>query len=207
MYLKGTCSDVSFYQCLGAIITTEKDCQIDGLSCAPTSLPLSQDPIKEYPICKVANVTEQCQNRIDSKEERCRTLKPCSVQEYAMGEYKLYSGNDIDYLVKIMNQLLQMNVTKATLQGQQDRKYMFVIYLSHPPSTRGSYRSQFQKDVQTERLVWSEIAIVGNIGGYMGLCVGFSFTGFLAWLLGLFPKVWFALGKIKEQVKTVTSEP
>ena len=128
-----------------------------------------------------------------------------------MGEYKLLSGKDPDYLVKMMNTWLHMNVTKANLiQGQQDHKYMmFLIYLSHPQSTRGSYRSQFQKEVQTERLVWSEISIIGNIGGYMGLCVGFSFTGFLAWLLGLFPKVWFALGKNKVQVKTVTeqSEP
>ena len=111
----------------------------------------------------------------------------------------------MDYLVKIRNQWLHMNVTKANLiQGQQDHKYMFLIYLSHPPSTRGSYRSQFQKDVQTERLVWSEISIIGNIGGYMGLCVGFSFTSFLAWLLGIFPKAWFALEKIKEQFKKMT---
>ena len=41
-----------------------------------------------------------------------------------------------------------------------------------------------------ENLVWTGTSMVGNVGGQLGLWVGFSFAGLLAGTLNVIPKMW-----------------
>ena len=82
---------------------------------------------------------------------------------------------------------------------------MFSLVFGYPSWTRGTYTEHFQKEVHKECLVWSLTSLVGNIGGYMGLCVGFSFYNISSRIVG-----WLGLGiKIvtkKRQQKHRTSD-
>ena len=102
-----------------------------------------------------------------------------------MGDHPLYSGNSKAFVKRAMK-FLDLDFT----EDEQKNKYIFVLDLATPTATRGKYTGKFQKDVDTEKLAWSGISVIGNIGGYMGLCVGFSFTGFIAWTLAILPKFW-----------------
>ena len=71
-----------------------------------------------------------------------------------------------------------------------DLKHMivFTLALRRPPSARGVYDVFPQKEIHTEHLSVTGLSLFGNIGGYMGLFVGFSFTGLVAWILKLIQK-------------------
>ena len=185
IYLEQTCQHGSYYQCISSNVTTEEMCQENGEPCAPISLPSPQNPMTEYPICKTSKVRLECGKHIKSKEKSCQELKPCFVQEYRMGDHPLYSGNSKAFMKRAMK-FLDLDFT----EDEQKNKYIFVLDLATPTATRGKYTGKFQKDVDTEKLAWSGISVIGNIGGYMGLCVGFSFTGFIAWTLAILPKFW-----------------
>ena len=66
---------------------------------------------------------------------------------------------------------------------------MFYLVLSPPASSRGQYLSGLHKEVRREYLAYTGKSLFGNIGGYMGLCVGFSLTGLVAWIFDILPKV------------------
>ena len=142
----------------------------------------------DYPICQTSKVLLECEKHLRAKEESCQESTPCFVQEYRMAEHPLYSGNSKAFLKKAM-MVLGLDFSK----NEQKEKYIFGLSLATPPATRGKYTRRFQKVVDTENLAWSQISVIGNIGGYMGLCVGFSFTGFIAWTLAIIPKIWTAL--------------
>ena len=188
-YLEQTCHHGSYYQCVSSNLTTEEKCKENGRSCAPISLPSHEDQMIEYPICQTSRVLSECERHIKAKEENCQDSTPCFVQEYVMAEHPLLSGNGKAFLKKV-SMILGLDFSK----DEQNKKYIFGLSLGTPPTaTRGKYTQKFQKDVDTEKLAWSQISVIGNIGGYMGLCVGFSFTGFIAWTLAIIPKIWTVL--------------
>ena len=57
------------------------------------------------------------------------------------------------------------------------------------------------KIVNTEYLVMSGMILVGNVGGMLGLFVGFSFLGSCEWLLGVFPqiRIWMNKKSLRKQ--------
>ena len=71
----------------------------------------------------------------------------------------------------------------------QDKNYMFWISFSPFDSTRGKYTHRTQIKVSKEYKTLTMISLVGNIGGQLGLFVGFSCTGFITWMLKLVPKL------------------
>ena len=62
-------------------------------------------------------------------------------------------------------------------------------------SLRGRYTTEVKRDIYKEYWTLTGISLVGNVGGQLGLFVGFSFAGFMAWLLELAPKLRNAIKK------------
>ena len=83
-----------------------------------------------------------------------------------------------------------------TLLKDLSEKYMIWVNIASPKSARGKYTKRLEVDVHKEYWALTEISLIGNIGGQLGLCVGFSFTGFVAWMLGLFPDIMYKLATL-----------
>ena len=50
-------------------------------------------------------------------------------------------------------------------------------------------KGEVQKEVHMEYLTWTGISMVGNIGGQLGLWIGFSFTSLVAVALNMLPTI------------------
>ena len=57
---------------------------------------------------------------------------------------------------------------------------MILLEFAKRKSSNGVYANKIQKHVYKEYLAWTGASIVGNVGGLLGLWVGFSFTGFVS---------------------------
>ena len=64
-------------------------------------------------------------------------------------------------------------------------EYHFVI----PESSKDIRIMKPFKYVYKEYLIMSEISLIGNVGGTLGLFVGFSFLGTSEWLIEAFPRL------------------
>ena len=120
--------------------------------------------------------------------------KPCQIQEYYVSKNRLWTSagemENEDTTDKMMRDILNGRVVDELMKNQ-DKNYMFWISFTASDSTRGEYTDQIQIQVSKEYKTLTMISIVGNIGGQLGLFVGFSCTGFIAWMLSLAAKLHF----------------
>ena len=68
--------------------------------------------------------------------------------------------------------------------------FQFLLTLGEPKHSLGYRSSQVTKMIYTENLVVNEFTLLGNIGGQMGMLVGFSFSSFASWILGQLVHLW-----------------
>ena len=67
-------------------------------------------------------------------------------------------------------------------------------------------------NVKTEYLIYDDIAMIGNVGGTLGLFVGFSFTGLISFLLNTIINIistirkWTMKEKVRHNVTLVMSK-
>ena len=61
------------------------------------------------------------------------------------------------------------------LQQPVDNAYILTMYYF--------YDSSFSTTVHEEYLVYDLISMIGSVGGTLGMCIGFSFTGMISWIL------------------------
>ena len=159
------CKNESFYQCLSTKLKAKNQC---AEQCTVFSL-----PDYSYPLCN-NTVSETCQIQRFSKlfyGDICRgDQKSCVVQQYKAEEVNL------------------------KVQGQEN-KFQFSLALGEPLHSLGYRSSKPTKIIYTENLVVDEFTLLGNIGGQMGMLVGFSFSGFASWLLGSLVKLWVLVKK------------
>ena len=181
-YLKDKCKDTSFYRCLGSNLIHNLSCRLGDDPCALESLP-TKTKYLDYPICLKSypktRKQKDCFNHIgdiwNGKKGECKDLTPCHVQIYGMRESKHGPG------------MYQRR------PESQNASYVFYLDLDSPGGTHGCYSDELKVNVHTEHLAWTFKCLIGNVGGYLGLFVGFSFTGLSSWVLNLLPNV----GKVK----------
>ena len=77
----------------------------------------------------------------------------------------VYFGEDMDLEKSFVNNLLKTNIT--------DDDFAFVYHFS----------SMKLKTVYEEYLIYDAISMIGSVGGTLGMCIGFSFTGLISWII------------------------
>ena len=188
-YLKNTCQETSFYECIGSKLGSSERCRENGRQCTPFSIP-NQETLKDYPICENEQVISTCKEHRQTVHLECLNQKPCTIQEYSVEVDPLWSVNEgnKNLTETVLRGFLNDRVVNTVVEDLSN-KYMIWANIESPRSTKGKYTKRVQKVVHKEYWALTEISLIGNIGGQLGLCVGFSFTGFIAWMLGLFPDV------------------
>ena len=192
--MDGTCSQLSYYKCLAnrfkAIDFQKESKQLNAMMnsscpfqevCIPIPLPLG--PKDDIPICRNLNPNqtlyyqEHCymfalKRLIKDQEKHCK--KSCKVKEFGVGK----SFEPHYMCASSLNRLA------------------FGYRFSQPLS--GDTRSiSLHKTVKTEYLVNTRIAMVGTVGGTLGMFVGFSIIGLLEWLMPLGDRMMNKLRKSK----------
>ena len=179
-YLGSTCSQKSYDQCLADQFAKfdsdsflrkkfKKSCKSDddynsyvNETCSPFSLPFSS---KKIPICQ-RFLHKLCFQKVIDKlmtnnNEHCKSQ--CVIKEY-----KIQKISD-------------------TLLDQSDQTWVF---FKLPASTRRATTMTLEKNIKTEQYVISGLALLGNVGGMLGIFVGLSFIGVSDWIMTCFEKMW-----------------
>ena len=73
----------------------------------------------------------------------------------------------------------------VTLLRDGTHALLFHVKFDTDTSSIGEQGQGIKVNVLTERPEWNTIAFIGNIGGQMGLLVGFSFLGVNGWMLDM----------------------
>ena len=161
-YLESKCSPETFYQCLATRMNSSKRCLEYGDPCTPWSLP-GRKPLEEFPLCKSPE-SEVCHKKLflelhyggECKEKVKRT---CLVQEYTVEERNI------------------------NVQKQRGFNFQFIIQYGEPKYSRGFRSDRPRIKVYKENLVWGGLELLGNIGGQLGMFIGFSFCGCVIWMV------------------------
>ena len=151
------CSLDSYYECLAKRFThVTKTSNVTGMHCpfdvcAPFTLPFSDD---EIPICK-RNAENVCFKEVLSKLEEdqdkyCK--KSCIVKQFG--------------ITKTSTVPLHLRKRGQTVFGYQ---------FEAPKATRNQLSKQPFKNVKREVWVVTFTSLVGNVGGTLGMFIGFSF--------------------------------
>ena len=187
-YLKENCQSLSFYGCLGQKLTNENICKIKGTSCSPIST-----PVKTFPLCPLNMTFNDC--KYTSLTSDCMEKLPCITEEYTIQEDEEWSGQSRMILKGYINNDDILN----EIADRKTDKFLIWLEISTMRWTTGLYTSQLMKEVHREYLVWSDISMIGNVGGQLGLWLGFSFTGFMVGILNLTPKIGMLLAKMMKK--------
>ena len=169
------CSPDSYYQCLSNRFekydfqnrTSESNCDFKE-PCVPYSLPLAKN---KYPICK-NDAQRLCYNQVieelrSNQEKHCP--KSCNIKEYQ-------SRVDTNFILK----------TGQGLTGAQTGTPLSIEFTFDSPRYTKNVRSVHPfKFVKTEYWVMSGMTLVGNVGGTLGMFIGFSFIGLSQWIMDL----------------------
>ena len=179
-YLKKTCTPSSFYECLGEQFKTHSMFQVNSTPCTPLSFPSNV-----LNICP-RNVTKELIKSISFKDnlmytmmEKCMGQKPCITEEYSLFENVQWSGKDQSTTKRILKDYIFNKTLLDELLEGQSNKLMILMEFAKGKWSNGLYANKIQKHIHKEYLAWTATSMVGNVGGLLGLWVGFSFTGFI----------------------------
>ena len=97
---------------------------------------------------------------------------------------------DQDLHCKKTCSLKEFQVTQSNSPTHQVGRTEGYINLELPKATR-EYRSKtLVKTVKTEKYIISGLQLLGNVGGILGIFVGFSFLGITGPILSVSQKLW-----------------
>ena len=158
------CSHDSYYECLTKrlaemyhkpkALVPANQCMPEK-PCGPFSLPLNQS---EFPVC--ANETERlCSESLVHQLEKDQHLyckKSCNVKEYTV---------------------------KGYWHELQSHQFKFKCQFSLPTVSKELRSKKPVKTVKNQYLIVTAIALIGNVGGTLGLFVGYSFFTNFEWLV------------------------
>ena len=152
--------------------------------------------MEDLPICQSPEKQKECDGFRKIALDQCMEQKPCIVQEYVEKLDPLWSGYDKNSSNNLLRLYLKPSVVDTILQNQ-DNKYMVWPAFTPRRTKRGKYSRYFSIDVHKEFLAVTGTSLVGNVGGQLGLFVGFSFTGFISWMFDLFPRIKSVFSRLK----------
>ena len=104
------------------------------------------------------------------------------MTEYSINEYydlDLKDKKVVEEELKVDSSITD-NHTKLILD-EPENSFVFLIAFDRPDASRGDEKLLVR--ILEEHLWWTGIDLVSMIGGHMGLFLGFSFMGSIAWLL------------------------
>ena len=200
------CSE-SYYQCLAkrfikydfgknSRMTQNGSKCSDFEACSPYSLPFDK---KIFPICKDKN-SRICYDNIlrdlESEQEKyCK--KSCHVKEFKTKMLNGLSGMERKWgskWTRWQNESWTWNDTFMPHNAQ------FFEYSFHSPISRTNIRTKRPfKTIHRECWKMSGMSLIGNIGGTLGMFVGFSFLGSFEWFLDTAERSYRAFKKLKEK--------
>ena len=176
--LHQNCQDDSYYRCLAKrfanfnfkeatdIVVNGSNCSFDKL-CTPFSIPF--DEVDKLPIC-TNEIDNCCYGLIISQKlepnQATHCKKSCHVKEFS-------------FKVDPRRKLPKGNTNK------NDQELVIEVKFATPKSFWELRSLEPFKTVKTEYYIMSGLTFVGNIGGTLGMFVGFSFIGVAEWYLGL----------------------
>ena len=177
------CSQESYYKCLARRFAETKPEASENCSqvslCSPCTLPAIRNIV--IPLCKTEEEKKCYQNVLmelkTDQDKHC--LKLCQVKEFKTNRY-------------ITN--LNKGVLAPYLHGLDIK---FVL----PKSVTDHRSEKVYKIVKKEYLVVPWTTLVGNVGGTLGMFIGFSFVGFSDWILRYASKLLKFIKKIPNNVK------
>ena len=176
-YLRSKCFDESFYQWVSERLAklpmmsrdskNNQTCKM--LSNEPcSSLPTlpSSVPYVDLPPCN-STAAANCYKLIVSDILRsilfkgaAMTTKTCSIQEYELEDRSRSPHSDRN-------------------------SYRFQYRFARHSSTRGAWNAMPVKTVHVEQLLQTGFTLMGSVGGWFGLMIGFSFYGLADEIIGL----------------------
>ena len=162
-YLSSDCVTLSYYECLEIALTNIDDCDRHGGLCDVYGLPHSL-----LPICN-STAAKECSKAVfwqtfGKNDQVCRGKKTCSMTRYSP--------------------------VLISSQPATERVFSFTYAIESPQSSMGERLSEPYKVVHKEFLIWNTLTMIANIGGTLGLTLGFSFIGSVDWLTNFLVKMW-----------------
>lgn len=207
------CSTDSYYQCLTNLfdrfVSTQvpnktingMECQFKNI-CLPFSLPSAK---QERPLCdnQMDRVcfTEVLMDFKPATTKECKKL--CHVKDFKYKIDPLSKKYGYSYITGIQNPTQKWINTSWKWYGYDPThsyimEYSFEIdkYSIGAEVRRRDHRSEEPyKTVHTEYLIVSDMALVGNMGGMLGLFIGFSFLGISEWIVDSLEKAYVTKGR------------
>ena len=186
-YLKSTCSQESYYQCLAdrfvnfppekALLRSSVNYQHDTLwnrfcgnrTCSPVSLPFRENKLS---ICKSPNeklcYQEPLEKMMLDQNKHCKPS--CRIKEFKV-------------------------VRGPRMPNPGGSKV--IISFELPAATRRQLTKIPQKTVLKEYHVITGVAFLGNVGGMLGIFVSFSWLGMSEWILKVSEGIYMRIHKIR----------
>ena len=143
------------------------ECLHGGQICTPYSLPVGKNKI---PICQ--NMQQQaCAHSIIEyleKDMRSHCKKTARVKEFKAIRFGCARNISID----------------------PPNSYVLEYMLQLPPSSKNHMSKELFKTVKREYFIVDTMSLVGNVGGTLGMFIGFSFFGISDWMFNIISDFW-----------------
>ena len=193
-YIKGTCSDQSFFECLASQMGNIDECREDDKLCAPFSIPSNDSLAKVIPVCQSVQRSTECEQKIKNNVwPKCLKRKSCTCQYYATKEFSSYNLKEDNQKSMWKKEFENINVTNEAarvLLEDAENTYLFLAQFDRLDWSFGERANEIQVDVYEEFYVWTTVAMIGNVGGQMGLCIGFSLLGAIGFSVNKIIEFW-----------------
>ena len=85
------------------------------------------------------------------------------------------------------------NAEVLSTHQDANRSFDFEAYFELPDTTRDVRTDMPFKTIRTEYLLMSQMLLVGNVGGTLGVFIGFSIFGTSEWFIGVVINLWTCL--------------
>ena len=175
-HIESTCTQESYYQCLGRRLTDLDLSTVQSLpngasqyfdnQCSTITLPLDIPPLcTERNVSLINAYTPIWKHLRQTQYQHC--IKTCTMKKF---ETKLDLKGDILYR--------RDKFGETPYNG-----YRIMYHFDLPSSTTDIRSEQPFKTVMREYYTMSLMQLIGNVGGTLGMFIGFSFIGASDWLL------------------------